>query len=78
MLRDHCGHARYISNLAVERAPMAPRPDGRAGLPGAVPAASQARAELRGLAGGFGGFGALRGFGELILNTNPSFVKTNG
>ena len=40
VLRDHCGHARYVWNLAVEQhAHWHPGRDERAGLPGAVPAA---------------------------------------
>ena len=40
VLRDHCAHARFVWNLAVEQhGPLAPGQDGRAGLPGAVPAA---------------------------------------
>ena len=40
VLRDHCAHARYVWNLAVEQhAALASGPRKRAGLPGAVQAA---------------------------------------
>ena len=51
VLPDHCGHARYIWNLAVDALPLAPGPQQRAGLPGTVPAAHR-RASRAPMAGG--------------------------
>ena len=46
VLREHCGHARYVWNLAVEQhAHWHPGRERRAGLPGAVPAAHRRRGQ---------------------------------
>ena len=53
VLRDHCGHARYVWNLAVDNTPTRP---GRAGAPGYLEQCRQltaARAEHPWLAAGF-------------------------